>query len=62
MIVRAEDVFRALATERRADRLHNPGLEPSRVDTILGTCCLVLAVMRRLQLERIVVAAGTAGR
>jgi hypothetical protein len=58
----AEDVFRALATERRADRLHNPGLEPSRVDTILGTCCVVLAVMRRLQLERVLVAAGTAGR
>ncbi len=58
----AEDVFRALATERRAERLHNPALEPNRVDTILGTCCLVLAVMRRLQLERIVVAAGTAGR
>jgi hypothetical protein len=58
----AEDVFRALATERRAERLHNPALEPNRVDTILGTCCLVLAVMRRLHLERIVVAAGTAGR
>jgi hypothetical protein len=54
----AEEVFRALATERRAERLHNPGLDPQRVDTILGTCCLVLAVMRRLRLDRIVV--GTA--
>jgi hypothetical protein len=54
----AEDVFRTLATERRAERLHNPGLDPRRVDTILGTCCLVLAVMRRLQLDRIVVGAA----
>jgi uncharacterized protein len=51
----AEDVFRTLATERRSARLHNPGLEPDRVDTILGTCCVVLAVMRRLQLDRVVV-------
>ncbi len=36
----------------RADRLHNPGLEPDRVDTVLGTCCVVVAVMRRLQLAR----------
>jgi hypothetical protein len=54
----AEDVFRTLATERRSERLHNPGLDPRRVDTILGTCCLVLAVMRRLQLDRIVVGAA----
>jgi hypothetical protein len=49
----AEDVFRALATERRADRLANPGLEPERVDTVLGTCCVVVAVMRRLHLPRL---------
>jgi uncharacterized protein len=54
----AEEVFRVLATEPRADRLHNPGLEPDRVDSILGTCCLVLAFMRRLQLERIEVGRG----
>jgi exopolyphosphatase/guanosine-5'-triphosphate,3'-diphosphate pyrophosphatase len=59
----AEEVFRALATERRADRLQNPGLDPRRVDTILGTCCLVLTVMRRLRLDRVLVGAtaGTAG-
>jgi exopolyphosphatase/pppGpp-phosphohydrolase len=57
----AEEVFRALATERRADRLQNPGLDPGRVDTILGTCCVVIAVMRRLRLDRVLVgaAAGT---
>ena len=54
----AEDVFRTLATERRAERLQNPGLDPRRVDTILGTCCLVLAVMRRLQLDRVVLGAA----
>jgi hypothetical protein len=57
----AEEVFRALATERRADRLHNPGLDPRRVDTILGTCCLVLAVMRRLRLDRVLVGATADG-
>jgi len=56
----AEEVFRTLATERRAERLHNPGLDPGRVDTILGTCCLVLAVMRRLRLDRILVGATAA--
>jgi uncharacterized protein len=56
----AEDVFRVLATEPRADRLHNPGLEPDRVDTILGTCCVVLAIMRRLHLDRVVIAADAA--
>jgi hypothetical protein len=49
----AEDVFRALATERRAERLAEPGLDPRRVDTVLGTCCLVVAVMRRLNLPRL---------
>jgi exopolyphosphatase/pppGpp-phosphohydrolase len=45
-----EDVFRTLAVEPRAARLHNPGLDPSRVDSVLGACCVVVAVMRRLRL------------
>ena len=44
-----EDLFRTLATESRSDRLHNPGLDRQRVDSIVATCCAVLAVMRRLQ-------------
>ena len=44
-----EDLFRTLATERRRDRLDNPALAADRVDSILATCCAVLAVMRRLQ-------------
>jgi hypothetical protein len=46
-----EDLFRTLATERRADRLHNPALQPDRVDTVLAACCAVLAIMRRLQFD-----------
>jgi exopolyphosphatase/pppGpp-phosphohydrolase len=45
-----EDLFRTIATERRADRLHNPALDPTRVDTIVATCCVVLGVMRHLHL------------
>jgi uncharacterized protein len=52
----AEDVFRLLATETRAQRLANPGLDPNRVDTVVATCCLVLTVMRRLHLDRVTVA------
>ena len=42
----AEDVFRTLATESRADRLHNPGLEEARADVIVGGCCILVAVFR----------------
>ncbi|MGH9184987.1 MAG: exopolyphosphatase [Acidimicrobiales bacterium] len=41
-----EDVFRTLATEARADRIHNPGLEEARADVIVGGCCVLVAVMR----------------
>ena len=49
----AEDVFRTLATERRADRIHNPGLEEARADVIVGGCCALVAIMRRLSLDEI---------
>jgi exopolyphosphatase/guanosine-5'-triphosphate,3'-diphosphate pyrophosphatase len=42
----AEDVFRTLATEKRADRVHNPGLEEARADVIVGGCCVLVGVMR----------------
>ena len=42
----AEDVFRTLATETRAARVHNPGLEEARADVIVGGCCALVAVMR----------------
>lgn len=41
-----EDVFRTLATEPLADRLHNPGLEPQRADVIVGGCCVLVSLMR----------------
>lgn len=51
----AEDVFRTLATEARADRIHNPGLEEARADVIVGGCCALVAIYRRLGLEGILV-------
>jgi exopolyphosphatase/guanosine-5'-triphosphate,3'-diphosphate pyrophosphatase len=47
----AEDVFRTLATEKRADRIHNPGLEEARADVIVGGCCVLVGVMRHFGFE-----------
>lgn len=51
----AEDVFRTLATEPRAARLHNPGLEEARADVIVGGCCALVAIYRRLGLDEVLV-------
>src|SRR5690606_8018442 len=67
----AEDVFRTLATESRVDRITNPGLEEPRADVIVGGCCALVALYRRLGLDELVVseadildglAASVAGR
>jgi len=50
-----EDVFRTLATESRADRLHNPGLEEARADVIVGGLCALVAIVRTLGLDEILV-------
>ncbi len=50
-----EDVFRTLATESLTDRLHNPGLPSQRADIIVGGCCVLVAIMRKLQLNSITV-------
>ncbi len=50
-----EDVFRTMATEPLADRLHNPGLPPDRADIIVGGCCVLVAIMRKLRLDSITV-------
>ena len=42
----AEDVFRTLALERRADRVHNPGLEEARADVIVGGAAILVTIMR----------------
>ena len=41
-----EDVFRTLATEPLADRLHNPGLEPGRADVIVAGVAILAGIMR----------------
>jgi exopolyphosphatase/guanosine-5'-triphosphate,3'-diphosphate pyrophosphatase len=51
----AEDVFRTLATEPRADRIHNPGLEEARADVIVGGCCVLVALFRRLGFDEMIV-------
>ncbi len=50
-----EDVFRTLATERAADRRHNPGLDPARVDVIVGGTLILATIMRWLELDRMLV-------
>ena len=46
-----EDVFRTLATETRAERLDNPGLEAARADVIVGGMCVFVMIMRRLAID-----------
>ncbi|MDA0370527.1 MAG: Ppx/GppA phosphatase family protein [Actinomycetota bacterium] len=52
-----EDVFRTLATESIADRVHNPGLPADRADVIVGGLCVLVAVMRRWDARDILVSA-----
>lgn len=51
----AEDVFRTLATETRADRVHNPGLEEARADVIVGGAAILVTVMRHFELDECLV-------
>jgi exopolyphosphatase / guanosine-5'-triphosphate,3'-diphosphate pyrophosphatase len=51
----AEEVFRTLALESADARRHNPGLEPGRVDTIVGGAVVLVTVMRAFDLEELVV-------
>jgi exopolyphosphatase/guanosine-5'-triphosphate,3'-diphosphate pyrophosphatase len=55
----AEDVFRTLATERLADRIHNPGLPADRAPVIVGGLCVLVAVLRRLKADGLVVSLRT---
>ncbi|MCY4258359.1 MAG: Ppx/GppA phosphatase family protein [bacterium] len=47
----AEDVFRALATESRADRACNPGLDAGRVDVIVGGMAILVKIMRHFSFD-----------
>jgi exopolyphosphatase/guanosine-5'-triphosphate,3'-diphosphate pyrophosphatase len=51
----AEDVFRTLATEDRAQRITNPGLEEARADVIVGGCCVLVALMRGFGIDPLLV-------
>ena len=50
-----EDVYRTLVTEARADRIHNPGLEPGRVDTIVGGMCILARIVRYFDAQDVLV-------
>jgi exopolyphosphatase / guanosine-5'-triphosphate,3'-diphosphate pyrophosphatase len=51
----AEDVFRTLATEDAEQRAHNPGLEPGRVDVIVGGAAVLVGIFRTLGFDRMLV-------
>jgi exopolyphosphatase/guanosine-5'-triphosphate,3'-diphosphate pyrophosphatase len=51
----AEEIFRTLATEPIARRRHNPGLEPGRVDVIVGGVIVVVSVMRQWGFDELLV-------
>lgn len=51
----AEEVFRTLATEAIDQRKHNPGLEPGRVDVIVGGAIVVVSVMRHWGFDSLLV-------
>ena len=51
----AEDVFRTLAIESASQRAHNPGLEPARVDVIVGGCAVLVGILRVLGFDEVLV-------
>ena len=51
----AEDVFRILATEPLAERVHNPGLDSGRADVIVAGACILVRVMRFFGFEECLV-------
>lgn len=51
----AEDIFRTLALEPMAERRHNPGLDPGRVDVIVGGVVVLVALFRALDLDDLLV-------
>ena len=58
----ADEVFRTLAVEAAADRRHNPGLPDDHVESIIATCCVILGIMRRLDLRALRIGSTEAAR
>lgn len=54
----AEEIFRMLATESSRERIHNPGLASDDVDTVVASCCILLAFVRRLHLDEVTLVAS----
>lgn len=54
----AEDVFRTLATENLANRVHNPGLPEQRADIIVGGCCILVGILRSLEIDSVTISPG----
>lgn len=50
-----EDVFRTLATESAEQRRHNPGLEPGRVDVIVGGVIILVTILRTMGFDEVLV-------
>ena len=50
-----EEVFRTLATEPAEQRRHNPGLEPGRVDVIVGGVIILVTILRTLGFDELLV-------
>ena len=48
-------MFRTLATESAAERAHNPGLEPGRVDVIVGGAIVLVTILRALGFDEVLV-------
>ncbi len=51
----AEDVFRTLATEPADVRRENPGLDPGRVDVIVGGAVVLVTIMRTFGFDEMLV-------
>ncbi len=58
----ADEVFRTLAVEDASDRRRNPGLPDGHVESIVATCCVILGIMRRLDLRTVGIQPSQAAR
>lgn len=55
--VDAEDLFRTIAVESKAELVHNPGLPAERAVDIVGSTCVLLETLRQLGTDTVTVIA-----